>query len=131
MRMTKRLVAALSLGFAFTGGALAASGQNNDGTWSVRLVTEAGSCDSSYNYAITVQNGAVRYQPKPGEAPTSVSGQIGPDGVVSLGFHRSIAKADAYGRLNGRSGAGTWQLAMLGCSGRWTAHKRTRTAEVE
>jgi hypothetical protein len=131
MRMTKRLVAALCLGFAFTGGALAGASQNHDGTWSVRLVTDSGSCDSSYNYAITIENGAVHYQPKPGEAPTTVSGQIRPDGIVALGFYRSIAKADAYGRLNGRSGAGTWQLAMLGCSGRWTAQKRTRTAEVD
>lgn len=131
MHMTKRLVAVLGLGLVFNGGALAGAGQNHDGTWSVRLVTDSGSCDSSYSYAIQIQNGAVRYQPKPGEAPTTVSGQIGPDGLVNLGFHRSIAKADAHGRLNGRSGAGRWQLAMLGCSGRWTAQKRTRTAEAE
>src|SRR5689334_4466789 len=100
MRMTKQFFAALGLGLAFTGAAVAGPG-NNDGTWSVRLVTDSGSCDASYNYAITIQNGSVHYQPKPGEAPTTVSGQIGPDGAVNLGFHRSIAKADAYGRLNG------------------------------
>lgn len=131
MRIMKRFIAALGLGLVFAGAAFAASGSKNDGIWSVRLVTDSGSCNASYSYAITVQNGAVRYQSKPGEAPTTVSGQIGPDGIVSLGFHRSIAKADAYGRLNGRSGAGIWQLAMLGCSGRWTAQRHTRTAEVE
>ena len=61
----------------------------------------------------------------PGDSPTTVSGRIGSDGAVDLDIRRSIAKVDANGRLNGKAGSGTWQLGMLGCSGRWTAQKRT------
>jgi hypothetical protein len=128
--MRKTTIAALSLGLALTGGAaLAAPSQKHNGTWSVRMVTDSGICDRSYNYAIAIQNGNVRYIQAPGDSPTTVSGQVGPSGQVDLDIRRSIAKVDAVGQLNDKAGSGSWRLAMLGCSGRWTAQKRTQTVQ--
>ena len=117
--------AALALGLTAAGSALAGPVERHNGTWSVRMVTDSGVCDASYNYAIAIQDGSVRYLQAPGDSPTTVSGRVGPDGNVNLDIRRSIAKVDANGRLNGKSGSGTWQLGMLGCSGRWTAQKRS------
>lgn len=100
-----------------------------DGTWAVTMVTDSGICDRSYNYAIAIENGNVRYLQQPGDSPTTVSGRIGERGEVSLDIRRSIATVNAFGRLSSRSGAGTWQLPMLGCNGRWSAQKRSMTAQ--
>lgn len=127
MTFAKRSALALGLGFTLIGGAMAAPVAKHDGTWSVRMVTDSGVCDSSYNYSIAIENGNVRYLLAPGDSPTIVSGRIGHDGAVDLDIRRSIAKVDASGQLRGKSGSGTWQLGMLGCSGRWTAQKRSDT----
>ena len=94
-----------------------------DGTWNVRLVTEAGTCDSSYSQTVAIENGRVRPLAGAGGPATAVSGGVGSDGNVALTISRSIAKADAQGRLSSKSGAGSWKLAMLGCTGRWTASR--------
>ena len=123
---SRRLLAALALTVPFAGAALAGE-RPHDGTWSVRMVTDSGVCKATYSYAIAVEDGAVRYIRAPGVAPTRVGGRIGADGKVDLDIRRSLAKVDAAGRLDGGTGAGTWHLAMLGCTGRWTAQKRTQT----
>jgi hypothetical protein len=131
MHLTYRHVAAFGLSLTVVGGAALAAptAPKNNGTWSVRMVTDSGICDRSYDYAIAVQNGNVRYLPTPGDSPTTVSGRIGPDGNVDLDIHRSIARVHAFGRLDEKSGSGTWRLGMLGCSGRWIASKQTRTVQ--
>jgi hypothetical protein len=123
---------ALSAGVIYSAGAGATPGTsaNHDGVWSVRMVTDSGLCDRSYGYTIAIQDGNVRYIPAPGDSPTTVSGKVGPDGNVDLDFRRSIARADAFGRLQASSGTGTWKLNMLGCSGRWTAQRRSATAQA-
>lgn len=124
MTLTARTAMALGLGITLIGSAWAAPAARHDGTWSVRMVTDSGVCDASYNYSIAIENGSVRYLQSPGDSPTTVSGRIAPDGDVDLDIRRSIAKVDAEGRLNGKSGSGTWRLGMLGCEGRWNAQKR-------
>jgi hypothetical protein len=94
-----------------------------NGTWSVRLVTEAGSCDPSYLYTVAVQDGQVR--PAAANGGASVSGGVGADGSVSLGVQKSIARGEGSGRLQGASGSGTWRLPLLGCTGRWSASRTT------
>jgi hypothetical protein len=132
--MKKKFVTALVLGAgaALVGQAAAAPAKpaSYDGTWSVRLVTEAGSCDASYHYTIAVEDGRVRPISTAGQAPTSVSGGVGRDGSVTLSVQRSIAQAQASGRLRASSGSGTWRLAMLGCTGRWTAQRGTVQAQA-
>jgi hypothetical protein len=129
MTIAKRSAMALGFGLALVGGAFAASSERHDGTWSVRMVTDSGLCDRSYDYSIAIDNGNVRYLLAPGDSPTTVSGRVGPDGSVDLDIRRSIAHVDANGRLNGKSGTGTWKLGMLGCTGRWTAQKRSNIVQ--
>jgi hypothetical protein len=129
MTFAKKSALALGLGVTLIGGAFAASSDRNDGTWSVRMVTDSGLCDRTYGYSIAIENGNVRYLLAPGDSPTTVSGRIGPDGAVDLDIRRSIAKVDATGKLNGKSGSGTWTLGMLGCTGRWTAQKRSNIVQ--
>lgn len=128
MKFGKTSALVLGLGAILTGGAMAAPGERHDGTWSVQMVTDSGLCDRTYSYAIAIDDGNVRYLQAPGDSPTTVSGRIGRDGSVDLDIKRSIAKVDASGRLNGKSGSGTWTLSMLGCSGRWNAQKRSGNA---
>jgi hypothetical protein len=121
--MKKHYLLALSIaaGFALGVAPLSAAPKSVsfDGTWNVRLVTEAGTCDSSYSQTVAIENGRVR----PVAGATSISGGVGTDGSVALTISKSIAKADAQGRLNSKLGSGTWNLAMLGCTGRWTASR--------
>ncbi len=128
--MQKRTVVALAFGAGLIGlsGAMAASAKPEgfNGTWSVQLVTDEGSCDRSYSYAVAVENGRVR---PAGDASTSVSGQVGANGAVNLDIRRGLARADASGRLQATSGSGTWRVSMVGCSGRWTAQRRSVTAD--
>jgi hypothetical protein len=129
MTFAKQSAMALGLGLTLTGGAWAAPANLHNGTWSVQMVTDSGLCDRNYSYSIAIENGNVRYLLAPGDSPTTVSGRVGADGTVDLDIRRSIARVDANGRLNGKSGSGTWQLGMLGCSGRWTAQKRSATVQ--
>ncbi len=129
MTFAKKSALALGLGATLMGGAWAAPSDRNDGTWSVQMVTDSGLCDRTSGYSIAIENGNVRYLLAPGDSPTTVSGRIGPDGAVDLDIRRSIAKVDATGKLNGKSGSGTWTLGMLGCTGRWTAQKRSNIVQ--
>ena len=126
---------ALTLGatFALTSGALAARARSApfDGTWQVRLVTSAGSCAPSYSYTLAITGGQVRSLGGSGASPTNVSGGVGRDGSVRLEVQHSLAQADASGRLQRSAGAGTWSVAGLGCTGRWTAQRSTARAEIE
>ena len=125
--MQKRTVVALALGTSLIGLSSAVAGERPggfNGVWSVQLVTEAGICDRSLSYAIVVDKGQVR-----AAGGATVTGQIGPNGHVNLGVHRGSAKADVLGRLRGNAGSGTWQVSMVGCSGHWTAQRRTVVAD--
>ena len=128
--MTKQTFAAIALtaGALLSGSALAEPGKARyDGTWSVQLVTNSGMCDSSTSSTVTVQNGSIRA----GGAGVSVSGQVGANGSVSLALAKGPASGTASGRLSSASGSGTWNVSTLGCSGRWTAQRRTVTAQAD
>ena len=120
-----RLAIALGLGLSSFAAVAGPAQTGRDGLWHVQLVTESGSCDATYTAAVAIENGSVRPLQSNG---ATVSGQVGPNGDVNLDIRKSLAQAAASGRLNEKSGSGTWRLAMLGCQGRWTASKRTQTA---
>ena len=128
--MQKRIVVALAFGAgliaASSAPAASAKPDGFNGAWSVHLVTEAGSCERTYSYALAVENGRVR---PTSDASTTISGQVGADGAVYLDIRRGLGRADASGRLQANAGAGTWRVAMVGCSGRWTAQRRATTAD--
>jgi hypothetical protein len=115
---------ALSAGLSYAGAPVAASAKpaSFDGKWNVRLVTDAGTCDSTYNQTIAIETGQVRPL-SGGNQGTAISGGVGSNGNVALTIRRSIAQANAHGQLSAQSGAGNWKLAMLGCTGRWTASR--------
>lgn len=128
MTFIKTTVVAMSLGIAFGSGALAASKNKHDGTWHVQMVTDSGICGTN-TYALTVEAGNVRYQGTPGESPAVINGQIAANGAVNLDIRRSSARAEASGRLSSQSGSGTWKVDSYGCSGRWSAQKRSTFAQ--
>jgi hypothetical protein len=120
-----RAVLAFTTGVILSGSALADSAKF-DGTWSVQLVADGGLCGSSASQTLTVQNGSVRT----GGSGVSVSGQVGPSGSVNLALQKSGVQGSAFGKLSGTSGSSSWTVSSLGCSGRWTAQRRTLTAQA-
>lgn len=51
---------AIILGVSIWGAAAMAGPNDFNGRWTVRLVTDSGVCDQSYNTVISVQDGQVR-----------------------------------------------------------------------
>jgi hypothetical protein len=125
--MLKPTFAALSLsaGMVLSGSALA-DPEKFDGSWSVQMVASAGLCGSGASQTLTVQDGRVRAA----GSGVSVSGQVSTGGAVSLALQKGPAQGTASGKLSGASGSGTWTVATLGCSGSWTAQRRTLTAQA-
>lgn len=126
--MTKFALSAVLAAFI----ASPAAASDFDGTWSVQLVTESGLCDAQYVYTLSVQGGQVRPVTTASSNGTTVTGRVGADGGVGLNVATAAANGTASGRLQVRSGAGTWRVSGGLCSGRWTARRHTvRTAQVD
>ncbi|WP_375410804.1 hypothetical protein [uncultured Methylobacterium sp.] len=126
-----RIVVVLALGAVVFGQGVASAKDNGgyNGTWSVELVTESGLCDARARYAVSVQEGAVKLVSASDKA--SLSGRVGDDGTVGINVSNGAATGAVTGRLQARSGGGTWKVSAL-CSGRWTATRSTlRTAQAE
>ena len=115
---------ALTAGLILSGSALADPAKF-DGSWSVQLVADGGLCGSGSSAALTVRDGQVR-----ASGGVSVSGQVGANGSVSLALQKGPVQGSASGKLSGASGSGSWTVSSLGCSGRWTAQRRTLTAQA-
>ena len=93
-----------------------------NGTWSVEVVTDRGSCDRAYRYSIIVDNGRVRYG---GPEAFDVTGQVQPNGAVRGSIARGQDRANVTGRLSGTAGTGTWTTSgSRSCGGTWNAEKR-------
>ena len=93
-----------------------------DGSWSVLIVTEKGTCDRAYRYPVKIHNGAVGYA---GTASFNVSGKVGDNGVVTVTVSRGSQSARGTGRMSGTDGSGTWVAGSGECSGTWTAERRS------
>jgi hypothetical protein len=125
--MMKKTLAVLALGVgALLSGSALAEPAKFDGTWSVQLAGGGGLCGSGASSTLMVQNGSVRA----GGSGVSVSGSVGSSGSVSLALQKSGVQGTASGKLSGASGSGNWSVSSLGCSGRWTAQRRTLTAQA-
>src|SRR3712207_1163871 len=122
--MVKKALAVLALttGVVLSGAALAEPSRF-DGSWSVQLVADGGLlCGSATSQTLTVQNGSVRAL----GSGVSLSGEVGPSGLVNLALQRAGVQGSASGKLSGSSGSGSWAVSTLGCSGRWTAQRQDR-----
>ena len=101
---------------------ISATKQSFDGTWSVLIVTEKGTCDRAYRYPVRISNGAVGYA---GEASFNVSGSVGPNGAVTVTVSRGNQSARGSGQLSASDGSGHWVAGSGECSGSWTAERRS------
>jgi hypothetical protein len=93
-----------------------------DGAWSVLIVTDHGTCDRAYRYALRINDGRVSYD----DPNFSVSGRVDGGGRVRVAVSAGGQSATGYGRLSGNSGQGFWngRSAVSQCSGHWEAERR-------
>ena len=101
---------------------IAAGKASYNGTWSVLIVTEKGTCDRAYRYPVKIENGSVGYA---GSASFNVSGTVGDNGAVTVTVSRGSQSAKGTGRMSATDGAGTWTAGSGECSGTWSAERRT------
>jgi hypothetical protein len=93
-----------------------------DGRWSVLIVTDAGTCDRAYRYALNIANGRVSYD----DPSFNVSGHVDARGRVSVTVSAGGQRATGTGELSGDYGHGLWsgQSSVSACSGHWEAERR-------
>jgi hypothetical protein len=93
-----------------------------DGTWTVLIMTDAGTCDRAYRYGLRIVGGQLYYD---GGMGVGVSGRVTPNGNVSVRLSQGDAAAQGSGRLSKTRGSGRWQGASpaLRCSGHWQADR--------
>ena len=101
---------------------MGAAKPNFDGTWSVLIVTEKGTCDRAYRYPVKIENGSVGYA---GSASFNVSGKVGDNGSVTVRVARGNQSANGQGKLSASDGSGQWTAGSGECSGTWTAERRS------
>jgi hypothetical protein len=93
-----------------------------DGAWSVLIVTDRGTCDRAYRYALRIADGRLYYD----DPSFSVSGGVDESGRVQVGVSADGQSANGYGRLSGNYGQGSWngRSSTSQCSGHWEAERR-------
>jgi hypothetical protein len=93
-----------------------------DGNWSVSIVTDSGSCDRGYRYALRIANGRIFYD----NPSFNINGQVNARGQVSVTVGAGGQSASGTGRLSRDYGEGTWigRSAADQCSGHWEAERR-------
>ena len=90
-----------------------------DGEWSVVIVTSKGDCERSYRAPITISNGNFV---NVGVNMVDVSGNVRPDGRLTVRVSRGQSSAVGLGRLTATSGGGSWKGGAR--AGTWTAVRR-------
>ena len=114
--------AALALLAATVPASAPASARSNfDGTWSVLIVTQKGTCDRAYRYPVKIDKGSVGYA---GDSSFTLSGKVGENGAVTVKVARGNQSANGQGRLSSTDGSGMWTAGSGDCSGTWTAERR-------
>jgi len=104
------------------GAAVATARTPFDGAWSVLIVTEHGTCDRAYRYALRIADGRLYYD----DPSFSVSGGVDGAGRVRVGVSAGGQSAAGYGQLSGNYGQGSWsgRSSTSQCSGHWEAERR-------
>jgi hypothetical protein len=94
-----------------------------DGDWSVLIVSNSGSCGSSYRYGVQIADGAVIYD---GGGMITMQGRVTPKGAVRVIVRAGSQWADGSGRLTKMCGGGVWKGQGTGgvCAGTWVAERR-------
>jgi hypothetical protein len=97
-----------------------------DGNWSVSIITDSGTCDRGYRYAVRILDGRIYYD----NPNFNVSGQVNPRGYVSVTVGAGSQQAVGTGRLSRDYGEGTWsgRSSADSCTGHWEAERRNQTS---
>jgi hypothetical protein len=119
-KVMKHLIFATTVGFIAALASTAEGRSLYDGSWDLLFVTQRGNCDSTYNFAVNVDNGIITH-------PNLVKfrGYVARSGAVRA----SVAVPDKYasgtGKLSQNVGSGTWRgySGSARCSGYWTARR--------
>jgi hypothetical protein len=90
-----------------------------DGTWSVLVMTQKGTCDPAYRYPIKISNGQLL---NAGDAAFTITGKVAETGAITVTVSAAGKSATGSGHLAGASGGGMWTGGA--CSGSWTAERR-------
>jgi hypothetical protein len=116
------MVIALTLAAALWTAPAAIARMSFDGRWSVLIVTDDGTCDRAYRYALNIVNGRVTY-----DGPSfNISGHVDARGHVRVSVSAGGERASGTGELSGDSGGGRWtgHSSTSACSGHWEAERR-------
>jgi len=97
----------------------AIAGTPYDGAWSVLIVTDNGTCDRAYRYALRIADGRVYYD----DPSFNVYGSVNARGQVHVGVAAGGQSANGYGRLSGNYGEGG-RSSSSQCFGHWEAERR-------
>jgi hypothetical protein len=94
-----------------------------DGLWSVLIITEKGTCDRGYRYAVRIKSGRVGHA-DPANSSFRISGSVAGGGAARVSVARGNQSASGSGRLSHNGGAGRWKSSKGECSGIWQAERR-------
>jgi hypothetical protein len=94
-----------------------------DGLWSVLIITEQGTCDRGYRYAVRIKNGSVGHG-DPSNSSFRIAGRVGAGGAINVSVSRGTQSANGSGRISRNGGSGRWRSAKGECSGTWQAERR-------
>jgi hypothetical protein len=97
-----------------------------DGNWSVSIITDSGTCDRGYRYALRIAGGQIYYD----NPSFNVSGQVNARGYVRVTVGAGSQQAVGVGRLSRDYGEGTWtgRSSSDQCTGHWEAERRAQTS---
>jgi len=113
---------ALFLTICLFGSPVATARTPFDGARSVLIITDRGTCDRAYRYALRIADCRVYYD----NPSFSVSGGVDGGGRVWVGVGAGGQSASGYGQLSGNYGQGSWsgRSSTSLCSGHWEAERR-------
>ena len=114
-----------TLGMAVAGAGMAEAKAPFDGPWAVIIMTQSGTCDPAYRYAVSVTDGNIVADARESSGVVAISGKIDGAGQVRVNLNRGEQRASAIGKLSANGGAGTWsgKSSSSACSGSWEAKR--------
>ncbi len=96
-----------------------------DGLWSVLIITDRGTCDRGYRYAVRIKGGRVGHA-DPAGSSFRISGNVAGGGAARVTVARGNQRARGTGRMTSNGGSGRWHSTKGESSGVWQAERRGR-----
>ena len=116
-------VLAVTIPIAFATSLPARAQASYDGLWSVLIVTDKGTCDRGYRYAVRINRGKVAHA-DPAGSSFRINGNVSGGGAIRVSVARGNQSANGTGRISRAGGSGQWRSAKGECSGTWQAERR-------